>query len=254
MSSHNPLRGLYVGIARGIQPEPALAPKQNPVLDGVNQPDGQPPQTPVLDAAGDPGSNYSDTDISLKAVAAVQQWAETDDLDEGEGYADRLIALLIGIADVDVDGELSDAENEIVDDAANVVWDYLASKGASDDDLSALLNDADNDAGERVHELLVSKLPDGDEAAADEMDAFAFGDGDGSDESVLDSATLDATYKKTIAVRKGKKVRINKRVSGVVRLSAKQKLAVKKMLRKSHGAVATMRRKKSLRIRKQAGL
>lgn len=207
---------------------------------------------PVFDSANDPGSNYSDTDVALKAVAAIQEWAETDDLDEGEGYADRLMALMVGIADVDVDGELSDDEGDLVDIALNTAWDYLSDKGVSDEDLDLLLNDWNNEAGARVQELIVSKLPDGDEASADEMDSFVFGDG--SDEAALDSAVLDATYRKKIVVRKGKKKRINKRVAGHVRLSPKQKLAVRKMLRKSHSAKATMRRAKSVRVRKQLGL
>lgn len=283
MSSHNPLRGLIAGIGRGEKPapfaaKPAAAPVPAPVLDNADPapapaapvvaepvldaaavaaaaaaaPVPAPASAPVFDDTSDPGSNYSDTDVSIKAVAAVQEWAETDDLDEGEGYADRLMALMVGIADADVDGDLSEDEQDVVEIALNTAWDYLSDKGVSDEDLDSLLNDWDNETGARVQELVASKLPDGEEAAADEMDSFVFGDG--SDEAALDSTVLDATYKKKIVVRKGKKVRINKRVAGRVRLSAKQKLAVRKMLRKSHGAKATMRRAKSNRVRKQMGL
>jgi hypothetical protein len=49
-------------------------------------------------------------------------------------------------------------------------------------------------------------------------------------------------------------MRIKKRISGTVRLSAKQKVAVRKMLRKSHSAMATMKRMKSMKIRRKAGL
>ena len=55
-------------------------------------------------------------------------------------------------------------------------------------------------------------------------------------------------------VRNGKKVRINKRVSGTVRLSAKQKVAIKKARLKSHNARAMLKRAKSMRKRKQMGL
>lgn len=260
----------------------------------------------VFDAAGD----YASTDIALKAAAAVQQWAETDDLDEGEGLGDRLFSLLAGIADADLDGELSDDEIEVMTLACESAWDYLEGKDVPEDDISALLNDFDNDVAARVQELIIDRLPDGDEASALDLDAFAFGDG--SDEAALDSASqhgikdntfayacykqnsikeleaslkqkadktdmkewdltekeyfdqiklalkakkadgldsvFDAVYKKKLVIRKGKRVRINKRVSGTVRLSAKQKMAVKKMLRKSHSAVATMRRAKSQRL------
>jgi len=260
---------------------------------------------PVLDEAG----AYQDSDIALKAVAAVQEWAETTaaDLDDGEGIGDRLFSLLAGIADADMDGEVSDAEADIMNQAANVAADYLIAKGAPESDVVSLLEEFDNDLAESIQELALSALPDGDAAAAEEIDEFVFGDG--SDEAAMDSAgahrvvdasgdvginfngvvldsttfasmtkvpdwmkmtdakilefaekagaeakVFDATYKKKIVVRRGKKVRINKRVSGTVRLNAKQKMAVKKMLRKSHSAVAQMRRAKSVKIRKRAGL
>jgi len=207
----------------------------------------------VFDSVGDDAPTgaaaYAQADMRLKAVAAIHQWAETiaDDLAEGETLADRLMALVVGIADSDKDGEIDDDEAELCDLVLNSIWDYLEAKGVSEEDCDALLNTWDAGAAERVMDLIVSALPSGDDAVADELDAFAF-----DDES--DSAVFDAVYKKKIAVRHGKKVRINKRVSGNVRLSAKQKISIRKMLRKSHNAVATMRRAKSVRVRKKAGL
>lgn len=199
----------------------------------------------VLDAAGD----YQDSDTALKAVAAVQEWAETppSDLEQGEGSGDRLFSLLAGIADDDMDGEISDAEADIINDAANVVADYLIAKGVPEADAIALLEEFDNELADSVQELVLTALPDGDEAAAEEIDQFVFGDG--SDESVM-----DATYRKKVVIRRGKKVRINKRVSGRVRLTAKQKVAVRKMLRKTHSAAAQARRARSMRVRQKAGL
>ena len=250
MNDMNPLRDMFRGAVRGllVTAAPAQKPNAEATLDAVDDPlvadDKQVPNDlPVLDGTGD----YASTDIDLKVAAAVQEWAETDDLDEGEGYADRLFALLVGIADADLDGEIGEDEADLVEMAADSAWDYLSEKGVSEDDLESLLNDWDNEVGARVHELVVSKLPDGDEASAADIDAFAFGDGS-------DEAALDATYKKKVVVRKGKKMRVMKRVSGTIRLSAKQKLSVRKMLRKSHGAKATMRRAKSMRVRRQMGI
>ena len=148
----------------------------------------------------------------------------------------------MGIVDEDMDGELSEDEQNDIMELSDAAADYLESLGASEDDISALLNDWDNDAGERVQELVASKLEDG----ADPAD-FVFGDGS-------DEAALDAVYKKKIVIRKGKKIRVNKRVSGTVRLSAAQKTAVAKMRRKSNTGVAKLRRAKSMRIRRKAGL
>lgn len=221
-----------------VKPEDKLEDKPTKNLDGVGCDDKE-----MLDSVAD----YATTDIALKVASAMQEFAETDDLDEGETLSNRLFSLLAGIADADLDGELSDDEQELLAAILETAWDYLSGKGVADDDASALLNDWDEDAAARVQELLAARLPDGDDAAAEDMDSFAFGDGG-------DEAALDAVYKMKVAVRGGKKMRIKKRVSGTVRLSAKQKVAVRKMLRKSHSAAAQIRRMKSMRIRSRAGL
>ena len=162
--------------------------------------------------------------------------------------------MFVGIADSNKDGEITDDEQAVIEVAMNAAWDYLLAKGVSDDDCSALLNDGDNDAAERVRDFLADKLPEGDDAD-DEIDDFVFTAED--QEPLLDSvsdAILDAVYKKTFAIRRGKKVRINKRVSGTVRLTAKQKVAIRKAQMKSHSAAAQMRRMKSMRIRRKSGL
>lgn len=214
---------------------------------------GSLPSKAVFDSAAADGpqgaSDYAAADLRLKAAAAVQQWAETstDELADGETMADRLMALVVGIADADKDGDISDDEQAVCDEVLENIWSYLAAKGVSDADCDALLNEWDAGAADRVYDLIVSALPDGEEASAADMDAFAF-------DADSDSAVFDAVYKKKVVIRAGKKVRINKRVSGNVRLSAKQKISIRKMLRKSHSAVATIRRMKSNRIRKASGL
>lgn len=221
-------------------------------------PSAPPVTSATLDSAkdgedtGSPAANFTASFLASAAAAAIQQWAETDDLDDGETYADRLVALMVGIVDANKDGELSEDEQSLLGDALNSGWDYLSSLGASDEDISALLNDWDVDAAERIRDLVAGVLPEGDDAASAAIDAFVFGPDD--QEAVMDSVTLDAAYKKVVAVRRGKKVRINKRVAGTVRLSAKQKVAIRKAGMKAHSAVAMARRMKSLRVRKQAGL
>lgn len=208
---------------------------EKPALDSACE------DKPVLDGV----DTYTNQDISLKAVSAVQTWMESDDLEGGESYADRLMAMLIGIADANKDGEITDDEQGVIDIALNAVWDYLAKYDVAEDDISALLNDWDSDAAERIRDLLVTSVPEGEEADSD-MDNFVFG-GD-------QEPALDATYKKATVVRGGKKVRINKRIAGTVRLSARQKMAIRKAMMKSHSAVAQMRRAKSMRVRKKVGL
>lgn len=211
---------------------------------------------PVLDDAGESQSlsgadDYTIRDISMGAVAAVQQWAETDDLDDGESYSDRLMALFVGIADANKDGDITEDEQEVLNVALNAGWDYLVKMGVTEEDAGALLNDWDDEAADRVRDFVASALPEGEDEAASEIDSFVFSDED--QESALD-AVLDAVYRKKLVVRNGKKVRINKRISGVVRLSPKQKVAIRKARMKSHSAGAMMRRMKSMRVRRKSGM
>ena len=206
----------------------------------------------VLDSTGDEpalsgADDYTLRDIKLSAIAVVQQWAETDDLDDGESYAGRLMAMFVGIADANHDGDVTEDEQGVLEVALNSAWDYLVKAGVTEEDAGALLNDWDDDAADRVRDLVASVLPDGDDAAGAEIDNFVFSDDD-------NAPALDAVYRKTVAVRNGKKVRINKRISGTVRLSAKQKVAIRKARMKSHSAGAMMRRLKSMRLRRKAGL
>ena len=206
----------------------------------------------VLDSANDEptiagADDYTIADISMSAVAAVQQWAETDDLDDGESYADRLMALFVGIADANKDGDITDDEQGVLQVALNAAWDYLVKLGVTDEDASSLLNDWDDDIADRVRDLVASALPDGDDEASADIDNFVFSDDD-------QEPALDAVYRKVLAVRGGKKMRIRKRISGTVRLSAKQKLAIRKARMKSHSAGAMMRRMKSMRLRQKSGL
>lgn len=217
----------------------AMSAKRPHAYDSAKEVDKGPA---AYDATG-----YVMQDIELRALTALSEWLETDDLDEGEGMGDRLLALLIGIADENQDGDVDDSEMDILSIAANAVGDYMESKGVDEEDVDALLNDWDDDVAERVRDLLAASVPDGEDEMQAEIDAFVFTDAD-------QDAVFDATYKKAFAVRKGKKVRINKRVAGKVRLSAKQKMALKKARMKSHNAGAMMRRAKSMRVRRKMGL
>jgi hypothetical protein len=206
----------------------------------------------TLDSTGEESAlsgadNYTIADITISAVSAVQQWAETDDLDDGESHADRLMAIIVGIADANKDGDITEDEQGVLDVALNAAWDYLVKCGATEEDAGAMLNDWDAEAADRVRDLVASVLPEGDDEASAEIDSFVFSDSD-------QEPALDAVYKMKFAIRNGKKTRIRKRISGTVRLSAKQKLSIRKARMKSHSAGAMMRRMKSMRMRKKAGL
>lgn len=238
---------LQAQSAATVAADKASVADKKAVLDSANTDENK---DEIMDSA----EQYQMADVALKTAAAVQEWAETskDDLDEGEGLGNRLFALLLGVADADFNGEIGDDEADAMMMAQEAAYDYLIGKGVPESDVDSLLNDFDDEVADRVQELLADRLPSGEDESNADIESFAFGDG--SDVSVMDSAmTLDAVYKKRIAFRNGKKTIIKKRVAGTVRLSAKQKLAVRKMLRKSQSAGAMMRRAKSVRARRLAG-
>lgn len=214
------------------------APKQQATFDGVEY------------EAVDDIAAYQMTDIALKVGGAMQAWIETEpsDLDEGENLSDRFDSLMVGIIDEDHDGEINDDEAALLEIAMSKAAEWMISKGLSEDDVSAFFSEsADDSEVERMVEFLRGVAPDGDDAEIDELNDFAF-DTDSS------AGAYDATYKRKIAIRAGKKVIIRKRISGRVKLTAKQKMAVKKMLRKSHSSKANRLRLKSMKRRAKMGI
>lgn len=241
MFGHHPAfkAAAALGVLGPLDPPKQPAPKAQPVLDS---------------AESDARAMFALTDIRLAAVASVQAWVETDDLDEGESMADRLVTMLVGIADENKDGEITEDEDAVITMAMEAAFDYMLTKGAAEDDVLAVLNECDAEAAGRVIEKLKSTLPDGEEASLAELDEFVF-DADAT-EPMLDTAdvVLDAVYKKRIVVRGGRKVRINKRVAGRVVLSGKQKVAIRKARRRAHSSAAKMRRARSMKMRRRSGM
>jgi len=178
-------------------------------------------------------------EMRVEAAAVVGEWAETEELDKGEGFGDRLYALVIGTA-TDGDQEITDDEADYAADIAELVGDFLEDRGIDAGDIDSLLDNFDNEVAARVHDALLDKMPQGEEAMLDATDKFIHGE---------DDSLMDATYRKVVAIRAGKKVRINKRIGGTVRLTAGQKAAVRKMQRKAFSGTAKRKRAKSMRIR-----
>jgi hypothetical protein len=222
--------------ARGLMQRLASPAATVVVLDAVAI------ETHIVDSA----TEYNDSDLAARAAGTVQQWVETNDLGADEGLADRLVTMIAGIAG-DAD-DMDEDEAEVAATAADHAWDYMVGKGVSEDDLDALFGEDSDEAAaaaERVRDMLADAMPDGQEAAFDDVNNFAF-----APKPVLDAAV----YKKKIVVRNGRKTIFRKRVSGVVRRSAAQKMAIRKASMKSHSGAARMHRAKSMRVRKSMGI
>ena len=101
------------GVMYAPKGEAEKARRRLPVLDGASEDDV------ALDAAAE----FEAVSARMDAVSAIQQWVEDSDLDDGEGSADRLLALMIGIADSNKDGELSEDEHAVILEALEAAWD-----------------------------------------------------------------------------------------------------------------------------------
>ena len=226
-------------------------------------PIASPAAAPVtLDSgAGDPVQTSADSDyvsqnVAVMTGAAIVEWLETMpeelgvgvDGAAGETFADRLYAMLVGIADEDQSGDLSPDETEVLNMAMATAADFLSSYGVSDDDITALLENGDEGAATRVRTLLASVMPSDDDGMA-AVDDFVFGPE--SEESTFDSGS--GPTRKVTVFRDGQKTVANRRV-GAVHLSAAQKAGLKKARVRSNSAAAQMKRARSMRARRKAGM
>ena len=208
----------------------------------------QPDATPVLDSAG-----FADAEFKLGAASAVQAWAATSpaDLAPGETLIDLLIGILAGISAPDIDAEMTTDQSDVATAHLHMAADYMQRKGVAESDILAMLNEDDIGAAERIHEYLAAEFAAED--GLDDLHGYVFDAGD--QVPMLDSvAVLDAVYKKTAVIRGGRKLMVNRRISGSVKLSSAQKVAIRRAQLKSHSSGAKMARAKSLRMRASMGL
>lgn len=187
------------------------------------------------------------------AAAIVQQFVETDDLDEGETLIDRLYGTLAAVVDRDEDGELNEDEEALYAAAIDAAWDYMAELGVAEEDLVKLFDEEDEEAAERVRSLLIEALPEG-EAAYDSATSFAEGV-----EPTLDAVprgrALNKMIGKTKINSKYGRMKKTRRLRKWKRANVKQRMALKKASTRAHtGAARVMRSRSAARTRKQGGV
>lgn len=217
----------------------------------------------VLESAADKSRTSSDAvqafarqQARTQAMSAVLAWIE-----DGEFTYTALDEYVIGMTDLDGDFEISDEEEAMYNAVWNEVPDALLSIGATETDTNDFVNGEGKtsaDAAARIGKTLKERLNEL-EADDDEIIAgFALGEDavfeNASDDPEGRHMILEATYRKQKVVQDGKVVKINKRISGKVRLSAAQKAGLRKARRKANTAAARLQRKKSMRIRAQRGM
>lgn len=196
------------------------------------------------------------------AISAVMSWLE------GGGYDyEDMASVIFEIADIDVDNEISEDEEEDYNELWAVAADALVFLGAKEDDVMEFYNgpgDEANAAGARIASQIKSVLENEKASDEDLMAGFIFG----SDAITESAEQLDAIYEVSLGklvkrVENGVVKRVRKSIHGkgfkmvggkLKKMSAAMKAAVKKMLKKSRSGMAKLHRKLSMRKRKAAGL
>lgn len=235
---------------------------QEVIMDGVLNRNRQHKTKAQLDSAAagaDAGLSSEDAaaahftaKTSIDGASAVQEWLATISAEDFTGNkADALLDIIRGLVDGNNDGEITDEEQTAYELTADAAWAYLNSLGASNDDLDLIFNaDDDTDdveeAAMRVYDLTVTAVPDGEDSAADDLNDFVFNDD-------AEQSQMDAAYRKKLVIRHGRKVKINKRISGHVKRTSAQRLALQKAQRRSNTASARVMRSKSFKIGARLG-
>ena len=191
-------------------------------------------------------------ELRRAAVIAVLQTindVSENDLDDGESIAERFDANLMGAIGYDDDDEV---DNDMVAIVSANAADCLISLGV-DQDIVELAFGADVDDAENSMRTAIDKaiesLPTDGEDLDSWMAYFIYGHDDDEAEGQLDSAKKplqvgkasvrkgkygNVRYRAIAVMHHGKRIIKNERIGGIVKLTAKQKAAIRKMRRKAN--------------------
>jgi hypothetical protein len=200
-----------------------------------------PPQEKLIfeSSTGEKADEFASMQTRAQAMSCVLVWIEN-----GDYTYEALDGLVLGIADIDGDEQIGEEEEGLYNDILATVGDAFVSLGASPENVNAFIENEDDAAGLKLGDFLSKKLDDVDDDDDDIVTAFA----------TSGNEILEAAYKRVKVVRDGKVVFKRKRIGGKVRLSAKQRIALKKARRRAHTGAAKKAMRKAMKIRKSRGL
>lgn len=230
-------------------------------------------------SADDQGFNSELSQLRRTALFSVFQLSDdiiSGDLEDEELPSDRLDAYLAPEGDTDGEDEDSAAASQqIIQILAANMADAMSSLGVDDETIAAAFDtdiDAADEAIEKLAETIEQNLPTG-EALDGFITSFLYGEGEldmsAGQVDAFDSAEVGKNkvrknkygqtlvYKGVKAVRQGKVTVVNKRVGNTsmkVKLSAKQKMALRKAGAKAVTPNAIKKRLKSISVGRRNGL
>lgn len=245
----------------------------NQLFDFLN-----PLNQPMLDSAASTAATAVETATALDSTALnseIQNLRKTtlatifilassiveNDLADDELPSERLDSLLAGLSSNGDDDEM-EVDSATLDIVIACAQDALATLGVEDSVITAMFGgDAEADeAIEAAAETIESNTPSGDDLE-ELIDLFVYGEAE-DDELLLDGVSLGKTttksgkfgkvvYKAVKAIRNGKISIVNKRVSGKVKLSPKQRAALNKARKKAGSSASIAKRMRSMKKAKK---
>ena len=242
----------------------SLNPKNNAQYDSASANAAQAIEATGIDVAALNSDIQSMRKAALVVALELAGALVDGELGENELPSDRLDVLLAGFAATDESDDEIEVDQATLDIFIANVQDALETLGVDSDLIGAMFG-GDDDADEAIEaaaEMIESNAPTGDEV--DELlDLFVFGEAE--DEQMLDGVSLGKTtsksgkfgkvvYKAVKAIRNGKVTVVNKRVSGKVKLSPKQRMALSKARRKAGSGASIAKRMRSLKKSKKLGI
>ncbi len=189
----------------------------------------------ILDSAED---DYANKQSRAKAVAIGLQW-----LEEGEFTYDSLDSLVYGfVAEEAEDGEILDSvdvDEDEFNDMIQMVGDALMDMGGSQENVTSFINDEDDDAGELLGNRLVAVMDSCDDDDYMVISRYAVGG------MILDSMKRVVRDGEVKWIKKPRRKR---------RLTAAQRMALKRARKKANTSAAKRKRSKAKKIRKSRGM
>lgn len=166
------------------------------------------------------------------AAAAVIEWARSGDASY-LAFDDYAMAM----AGIEDDEDPSDEQVDDYNDFLNLMADAAVALGASEDDVTAMIDDEDDAAAATVMDVVLGMNEDGE---AEAITAFS-----------LKSGLMLEAVKKVI---RGGKVKLIKKPVRKRRLTGAQRSALKKARMKAHTSAAKVARAKSMKQRRRRGM
>lgn len=211
---------------------------EDEIFEGFN---ARPAEQRIEDMITEAELNQAIGDMAEKQTRAAGMSIALAWIEDGDFSFDALDLLCVGVADVDIDEDISDEEEPYYNELLEAAAEALVSLGAAPGNVASFIDDEDPAEGAKIGDFLKEKL---DSEARDEEELIAAF-------AVNESLVAESAVK---VVRDGQLKLIKKRIRRPRKLTAAQRMALAKARRKAHTGVANLARRKSLRIRRKRGL